>query len=69
MYKPALHTGGEIGLLFHTLDFIGYGLTEFSDKIGKINDALREIKEGKTRTSGRDVSNLMSLKSIWREHQ
>lgn len=56
---------GEVGGSdAHTLDFIGYGITEFSDKVGNVNDVLREIKERKTKTYGCDVSKLRLLKSI-----
>lgn len=61
-----LHLGQTGGSDAHTLDFIGWGVTEFSDQVGNINDALKEIKEGKTRTSGRDVSKLLLLRSIYR---
>jgi len=64
----ALNLGEVGGSDAHTLDFIGCGRTIFSDKVGNIDDALREIKERKTKTCGRDISKLMLFKSIKKQN-
>lgn len=56
---------GEVGGTdAHTSEFIGYGVTEFSDKVASLSEALEEIRQGKTKAFGRDVSHFGFLRSL-----